>query len=159
MKTAWQLIVATEIDVDPALARLGEHMNDLQRAAFRDKLERYVRKPGRDLILATKASQVVGLACVIDRAEFPSSISKETLDRLLNFACSTQLLVQPRMRNQGIGSSLQLRAEEWARERGRSGLCLVTHRMADWYRRHFGYEEVGRVRVRNAEKMVMAKEF
>jgi GNAT superfamily N-acetyltransferase len=159
MSLARQLKVATEEDVKPTLCHLTEHMKDRQRAAFRDKLERYVRKPDRDLILAVEAGRVLGLICVIDQAEFPSSLPKKTVDRLRNFACSTQLLVHPRVRQQGIGNSLQLRAERWARERGSRGLWLVTRRMAYWYRRHFGYEEMARTKVKNTEKMVMAKEF
>jgi len=154
-----QLKVATEEDVETTLCHLAEHMNDEQRTAFRDKLQRYVNKPDRDLILALQGGQVLGLVCVIDQAEFPSSLPEQTVERLRNFACSTQLLVHPGLRKQGIGSRLQLRAEQWARERGRAGLWLVTHRMAHWYRRHFGYEEVGRTDVKNAEKIVMAKEF
>jgi len=155
----WELALATIVDVEPTVAQLSAHMHHQQRATFRDKLDRYVHKPDRDLILALRGGQVLGLVCVIDQAEFPSSLPEQTVERLRNFACSTQLLVHPGLRKQGIGSRLQLRAEQWARERGRAGLWLVTHRMADWYRRHFGYEEVGRTDVKNAEKIVMAKEF
>jgi len=156
---SWQLKVATEADVEPTLAHLTEHMNDQQKSAFGDKLVRYVRKPDRDLILAVEAGQVLGLICVIDRAECSSSLPKQTVERLKNFASSTQLLVHPRLRKQGIGNSLQLRAEQWAMGRGSRGLWLVTRQMAYWYRRHFGYEEVARTRVKHTEKIVMAKEF
>lgn len=159
MNLTWELRLAINSDVEPILAQLTGHMNDQQRAAFRDKLERYVHKPDRDLILAIHGGQVLGLICVIDQAGFPSSLPKKALERLRNFACSTQLLVHPQVRKQGIGNSLQLRAEKWARERGRAGLWLVTHRMAYWYRKHFGYEEVGRINVKNTEKSVMAREF
>jgi GNAT superfamily N-acetyltransferase len=159
VNTLWELELATKEDVATTVVQLSDHMNDQQRATFRDKLERYVRKPDRDLILAFQDGQVLGLVCVIDQSEFPSSLPEKTLERLRDFASSTQLLVHPRFREQGIGSSLQLRAEKWARERGRAGLWLVTHRMSHWYRRHFGYEEVARIKVKNADKSVMAKEF
>jgi predicted N-acetyltransferase YhbS len=159
MSFLWELKVATKEDVKPTVAQLSDHMNDQQRAAFQDKLERYVQKKDRDLILAMKGDQVLGLVCVIEQAEFPSTLPKQTLEWLGNFACSTQLLVHPQQRKQGIGNSLQLRAEQWASERGRAGFWLVTHRMADWYRRHFGYGEVAKVNVKNTDKSVMAKEF
>jgi GNAT superfamily N-acetyltransferase len=151
--------MATDSDVEPTVAKLSDHMDHQQRAIFRDKLERYVRKPDRDLILAVQEDQILGLVCVIEQAEFPSSLPKQTVERLQNFASSTQLLVHPRLRKQGIGNSLQHQAEKWARERGMGGLWLVTRRMAYWYRRHFGYEDVARINVKNADKMVMAKEF
>jgi GNAT superfamily N-acetyltransferase len=154
-----QLKVATKEDVEPTVAQLSDHMTDQQRVAFQDKLERYVQKKDRDLILAVKGEQVLGLVCVIDQAEFPSSLPKQTLERLRNFACSTQLLVHPQQRKQGIGTSLQLRAEQWASERGRDGFWLVTNRMAYWYRRHFGYAEVAKINVKNTDKSVMAKKF
>ena len=155
----WEPELVTIVDVEPTVAQLCAHMNDQQRGAFRDKLERYVNKPDRDLIVALQTGEVLGLVCVIDQAESPSSLPEQTVERLRNFACSTQLLVHPELRKQGIGSRLQLRAEQWAKERGRAGLWLVTHRMADWYRRHFGYEEVGRANEKNTEKIVMAKKF
>ena len=71
MKDAWELKVATEVDVDPAVEELSDHMNDRQRAAFKDKLQRYVRKPGRELIVAVHGGQTLGLVCVIEQAQFP----------------------------------------------------------------------------------------
>jgi GNAT superfamily N-acetyltransferase len=155
----WELALAIEVDVARTVVQLGGHMNHRQRAAFRDKLGRYVRKPDRDVILAVQGSKVLGLICVIDQAEFPSSLPKQTFERLGKFASITQLLVHPRVRQKGIGTSLELRAEQWAQARGRAGFWLVTHRMAHWYRRHFGYEEVGRANEKNTEKIVMAKKF
>ncbi len=155
----WELKVAADSDVEPTVAQLSGHMNDQQRAVFKDKLERYVIKPDRDLLLAKRGGQVLGLVCVIERAEFPSSLRKHAADLLLKFACTTQLLVHPHLRKQGIGKSLQLQAEQWARERSKEGLWLVTHRMAYWYQSHFGYKEVDRIKVKNTEKIVMAEEF
>ena len=155
----WEVKLAADSDVEPTVAHLSGHMHDQQRAAFRDKLERYVIKPDRDLLLAKRGGQVLGLVCVIEQAEFPSSLRNHAVDLLLNFACTTQLLVHPRGRKQGIGKSLQLQAEQWARERSKDGLWLVTHRMAYWYQSHLGYQEVDRTKVKNTEKIVMAKEF
>ena len=50
--THWQLKIAIDEDVESIVLALTDHMNDEQRAAFRDKLERYVRKPDRDVIVA-----------------------------------------------------------------------------------------------------------
>ena len=159
MNVAWELKLATVVDVAPTVKQLSEHMNDSQREVFRDKLERYVRKPDRDLILAVQDEQILGLVCVIEQAEFPATLAKKTLERLGKFGCTTQLLVHPRARKRGIGNSLQNRAEKWARERGRVGIWLVTHRMAYWYQNHFGYAEVGKISVKDTEKSIMAKEF
>ncbi|MDH4209622.1 MAG: GNAT family N-acetyltransferase, partial [Anaerolineae bacterium] len=131
----WELKVATEADVEPTVARLSGHMNDQQRAAFRDKLQRYVRKPDRDVILALSGDQIVGFLAVIEEAEVPETLPTSIIQRLLPLASCTNLLVHPDHRRQGIGSSLFRRCEQWARERGRSGCWLITHRMASWYER------------------------
>jgi GNAT superfamily N-acetyltransferase len=154
---AWVIEVATQLDVGPAVEHFSDHMNDRQRAAFRDKLERYVRKPDRDLIVALQDDRILGLICVIDRSILPSSFSDEEKAHLQEYASITQLFVHTTMRRKGIGGSLYLRAEQWARERGRPGLWLVTHQMGEWYRRHFNYEEIGRIGVKSTEKSVMAK--
>jgi GNAT superfamily N-acetyltransferase len=156
---SWELMVAADSDVEPTVAHLSGHMKDQQREAFKNKLQRYVIKLDRDLLLSKRGGQVLGLVCVIEQAELPSSIRKHVADWLLKFACTTQLLVHPRVRKQGIGKSLQLQAEQWAKERSKDGLWLVTHRMAYWYQSHLGYQEVDRIKVKNTEKVVMAKEF
>ena len=156
---SWSLKVASVSDVDPTLARLTDHMNDQQRAAFRVKLQRYVRKPDRELILAVNRGQVLGLVCVIMQMELPSNFTYEQADHLRNFAFGSQLLVHPDVRGRGIGASLHLRSMQWAREQGRAGHWLITHRMVDWYRQHFGYEEIGRLIKKGAEKILMLKEF
>ena len=155
----WKLQIATHEDVESIIIALTDHMNEAQRAVFRDKLERYARKPDRDLIIAVGDTRVLGLICVIEEAEVPASLSSSTAQLLSTFACNTQLLVHPDARKQGIGSSLQLKAEQWARGRGRSGFWLVTRKMAYWYQRDFGYEKVGSISAKNTEKSVMAKEF
>ncbi len=155
----WQLKVATEPDVDQAVDSLSDHMNDRQRAAFRDKLQRYVRKPDRDLIVAVHGGQTIGLVCVIEQAQFPPSFPKQQASRLQNFACGTQLLVHPSFRKQGVGGSLLTRAERWAHEHGLTGFWIVTHRKADWYRTHFGYQEIHRPDDKGVEKVLLAKSF
>ena len=156
---SWGLKVASESDVESTLARLTDHLNDQQRAAFRVKLQRYVRKPDRELILAVDGGQVLGLVCVIMQMELPANFTYEQADHLRNFAFGSQLLVHPDVRNQGIGASLHLRSLQWAREQGRAGHWLITHRLSDWYRRQFGYEEIGRIKKKGVDKILMLKEF
>ena len=155
----WQLKVAAEGDVESTIERLTDHMNDQQRQAFRDKLQRYVNKPDRDLILALQGPQVLGLVCVIKQAEFPPGLSEKNMDYLRDFACGTQLLVHPSFRRQGIGGSLLTQAEAWARKRGFAGFWITTHRMAYWYEKNFGYEKIARIEVKSVAKKVMAKKF
>ena len=155
----WELKVATEVDVDPALEALSDHMNDRQRAAFRDKLQRYVRKPDRELIVAVRGGQTIGLVCVIEQAQFPPRFSKQKATHLRNFGCGTQLLVHPSFRKQGVGGSLLTRAERWAYDHQLTGFWIVTHRKADWYRTHFGYQEIDRIDDKGVEKILLAKTF
>ena len=155
----WKLKVATEADVDPAVEELSDHMNDRQRAAFRDKLQRYVRKPDRELIVAVSGDQTLGLVCVIEQAQFPPLFPEQKESLLRNFACGTQVLVHPSFRKQGIGGSLLARAERWAHEQGLTGFWIATHRQADWYKTHFGYQEIHRIDDKGVEKILMAKSF
>lgn len=158
-KLDWKLKVATDVDVNPALEALSDHMNDRQRAAFRDKLQRYVRKPDRDLIVAVHAGQTIGLVCVIEQAQFPPRFPKQKASQLRNFACGTQLLVRPSCRKQGVGGSLLTRAEHWAHEHGLTGFWIATHRKAAWYKTHFGYRELHRIDDKGVEKILMSKSF
>ncbi len=155
----WELKVATEVDVDPAVEALSDHMNNRQRAAFKDKLQRYVRKPDRELIVAVLGGQTIGLVCVIEQAQFPPSFTGQQASQLRNFGCGTQLLVHPSFRNQGVGGSLLAHAERWAHEHGLTGFWIVTHRKADWYRTHFGYQELHRIDDKGVEKTLLAKSF
>ena len=156
---SWYLKVAAEADVQPTLEQLTDHMNDQQRAAFRDKLQRYVRKPDRELIVAVHGGQTLGLVCVIEQAQFPLHFPEQKASHLRNFACGTQVLVHPSFRKQGIGGSLLARAERWAHEQGLTGFWIVTHRKADWYRAHFGYQEIHRIDDKGVEKILLAKSF
>ncbi|UCG21202.1 MAG: GNAT family N-acetyltransferase [Deltaproteobacteria bacterium] len=156
---SWELKIAAEAEVEPTLEQLTDHMNEQQRQAFRDKLQRYVNKPDRDLILAVRGPEVLGLVCVIKQAEFPPGLSEKNMDYLRDFACGTQLLVHPSFRRQGIGGSLLAQAEAWARERELAGFWITTHRMADWYEKNFGYKQIARVALKSAAKTIMAKKF
>jgi len=156
---SWELKVAAEADVEPTVEQLTDHMNDPQRQAFRDKLQRYVQKPDRDLILAVRGLQVLGLLCVIDQAELPPSFPAQKMDYLRDFASCTQLLVHTSFRRRGIGGSLLTHAQAWARKRGLAGLWVITHRMAGWYERNFGYEQIARIQVKGVAKTIMAKKF
>lgn len=158
-KLDWKLRVANEVDVNPAVEALSDHMNDRQRAAFRDKLQRYVRKPDRDLIVAVHGGQTIGLVCVIEQAQFPPRFPEQKASHLQNFACGTQLLVHPSFRKQGVGGSLLTRAEGWAHEHGLSGFWIATHRKAAWYKTHFGYYELHRIDDKGVEKILLAKGF
>lgn len=158
-KFVWQLKVATEVDVDPAVEALSDHMNDRQRTAFKDKLQRYVAKIDRELIVAVLGGQTIGLVCVIEQAQFPPRFPEQKANHLRNFACGTQLLVYPSLRKQGVGGSLLAHAERWAHEHGLTGFWIVTHRKADWYKTHFGYQELHRIDDKGVEKILLAKSF
>ena len=159
MNFPWELKLASESYVQPTVEQLTNHMSDQQRQAFRDKIQRYIEKPDRDLILAVHGVQVLGLVCVIDQAGLPPGLSVENLDYLKNFACGTQLLVHPSCRRKGIGSSLHTYAETWARKRGLPGYWFITHRMAHWYERDFGYLKIASIELTGVKKIVMAKKF
>ena len=156
---SWDLKVAAEADVQPILEQLTDHMNDQQRAAFRDKLQRYVRKPGRELIVAVRGGQTIGLVCVIAQAQLPPRFPEQKASYLRNFACGTQLLVHPSFRKQGVGGSLLTHAERWAHERGLAGFWIVTHRKAAWYKTHFGYQELYRLDDKGVGKILLARSF
>ena len=155
----WIIKIAAESDVDSTLTQLSGQMNQRQRQAFRDKLERYVRKPDRDLIIAVNGEGIVGLFCIIEALPTPDALADEIAEPIRQFACCTGLLVDSRHRRLGIGAGLVRRGEEWAMERGKAGLWLVTHGAASWYARHFGYEPVARVREKGVAKTLMAKCF
>mgnify|MGYP001813348342 FL=1 len=155
----WELKIAAEGDVEPTLEQLTDHMNDEQRQVFRDKLQRYVHKQDRELILAVRGDQVLGLVCVIDQGEFPPGLSGQKMAYLGNFACGTQLLVHPYCRRRGIGGSLLTQAENWALKRGLAGFSITTHRMSHWYEKNFGYEQIARIEVKGVAKTVMANKF
>jgi GNAT superfamily N-acetyltransferase len=153
------LRVAVEADVEPAVLQLSGHMDDGKRRAFRDKLERYVRKPDRDVILAVGGEAVLGFLAMIEEAAPPEGLPVPVADPLRPFASCTGLFVDPFHRRRGIGADLVRRGEQWARERAKPGLWLVTHRAASWYARHFGYGPVATVQAKGVVKTVMARSF
>ena len=156
---SWNLKIASKEDVEPVLAKLADKMTEQARSNFRIKLQKYVRKPDRDLILAEKNDRILGLACVIMQMDPPPNFIYERVDQLKEYAFNTQLQVHPDHRKQGIGEGLQHQSLLWSKERGRVGHWLITHTMADWYRRHFGYEEIGRVHMKGVEKVAMILNF
>jgi GNAT superfamily N-acetyltransferase len=155
----WQLKKATNADVEATAAVPGHPVNSRRQEVLRDKLKRYARKPDRDFFIAVNGETVLGFTCVMEERDVPIYLPLSTKKFLRSFACSTVLVVRPDFRGRGIGGGLVRCWEQWARERGRSGVWLVTHRMARWYRQCFGFEAVGRIRVKNVEKMVMAKSW
>jgi GNAT superfamily N-acetyltransferase len=159
MSDAWECKVAGEDDVEATLQQLTAHMNGQKQAAFRDKLIRYVRKPDRDLILAMDGRRILGLVCVIHPGKLPPGLQQDTVKQMRNFACGTQLLVHPSVRGQGVGSSLHLRAEHWARRRGCAGFWHITHRKANWFKTTFGFKEIDRIQSGGVEKVLMAKKL
>ena len=159
MSEPWEFKVAGEDDVEETLQQLTDHMNGQKRTAFRDKLIRYVRKPDRDLILAMDGRRILGLVCVIAPSRLPSALQEDTAKQMRNFACGTQLLVHPSVRGQGVGSSLHLRAEHWARQRGCAGFWHITHHRAHWFKESFGFKEIDRIQSEGVEKVIMAKKF
>ena len=156
---SWVLRLAVEADVEPAVSQLSGHMDDGKRRAFRDKLERYVRKPDRDLIIAVSDAGVLGFYCVVEALPTPQDLADPVVQILRPMASCTGLLVDSGHRRQGIGASLVRRGEQWARERAKAGLWLVTHRAASWYERHFGYEPLARVQEKGVAKTLMARCF
>lgn len=155
----WKVIIAGATDVPRAVQNLSGHMKAEQRERFEDKLNRYVRKPDRDLIIALDGDEVLGFYTIIEQDDLLPTMGEDIRGLLSDFACCTGLLVHPDWRRRGIGASLHRRGERWARERRKPGLWLSTRRHADWYRRHFDYEEVGRVLVKGIERTIMAKIF
>ncbi len=151
--------VASKNDVESSLEQLTDYMTNLRRDVFRKKLHRYVRKPDRELIIAVAGDCILGLACVIFQKDPPEGFESSHIDRLKEFAFNTQLMVHPPYRNQGIGFNLQRYSLQWAEKRGRVGHWLITHRMADWYKRHFNYKEIGRVHMQGVEKIGMIRTF
>jgi GNAT superfamily N-acetyltransferase len=134
-------------------------MDEGRRRVFHLKLARYVRKPDRDLIIAVNGERIVGLFCIIEALPAPYALADGVAEPIRHFACCTGLLVDSGYRRQGIGAGLVRRGEQWAMERGKAGLWLVTHGAASWYARHFGYEPVARVQEKGVAKTLMAKCF
>ena len=156
---AWEPIVASAEDAARAARQLGAGFSTAHRARLQDKLERYTRKPDRVLILAVCGSRVLGFVTAMEAPAAPAGLPQSAVLQLQGLGELSGLLVDPRCRMRGIGERLMRLAEQWCRERGHRGAWLITHRMADWHRRHLGYREVGRILHQRAEKRVMARHF
>jgi GNAT superfamily N-acetyltransferase len=155
----FDIVIARDDHLEPAVSSLGAQMSAEQRERFRTKLQRYVRKPDRDLLLAVEENVVAGFYTVIERDSLPPELPLEVKNRLHEFACCTGLLVHPAYRRQGIGTALHERAEQWALSRHRPGFWLVTHRQANWYKEHFGFKIEGKAIVNQIERTIMGKEL
>lgn len=159
LDSKWHIVIAQEHDIEAAVSGLSGHMNDEQRRKFRDKLNRYVRKGDRDLVLALQGDRVIGFYTVIDYDDLPPEVPASISVRVRDYACGTGFMVHPDCRRQGIGMSLHERVEHWARQRGKPGFWLSTRRQANWFHKHFGFDEIARVMVKGIERRIMAKDF
>ncbi len=155
----WEIREAEEADVPLILEQLTDHMTDKARDRFKDKLERYIRKPDRELIVAAKKERILGIVCVIDKMPPPDGLEYGSPEIFESFAGSTQLLVHPDQRRQGIGKSLHQNSLEWAQKKGCKGHWLITRRMAPWYEKHFGYVQIGRFQTQGTHKTALIKRF
>jgi GNAT superfamily N-acetyltransferase len=149
----FELRTATQRDVQEILTLMNGH----QDPRLVRKLNGYVRKPDRDLILAVTDDGILGFVCALEKDENPGELPGEMAAIIKDFAAFTQLWVVPEFRKNGIGSCLMRSGEQWARERSITGSWHITHRMAGWHRKHLGYRELGRVVVKGVLKTVMVK--
>ena len=155
----WELRYGTTADVDPTIEQLSDDLDEREREKRRRKLRLYASESDRDVILALSEDRIIGYLTIVDYDEPRPDISAEIAERLKNFAFPSQLQVHPDFRKRGVGSSLMLQAERWARKRGKPGLWSITHRKAYWYKRDFGYKELGKVWEKETYKTVIVKEF
>jgi GNAT superfamily N-acetyltransferase len=155
----WQLRYSTTEDVDATIEQLSDEMDEQERERRRRKLHLYAREADRDVILAVNKDRILGYLTIVDYDEPRPDIPDHIAERLKDFAFPSQLQVHPEFRKRGIGSSLMLEAERWARERGKPGLWSITHRKAYWYKRDFGYEELCKVWENETYKTVIVKTF
>ena len=155
----WELRIGTSEDVDVAIEQLSDDFDEKEKEKRRRKLRLYARESDRDVILAVNKDRILGYLTIVDYDEPRPDIPEDIAERLKHFAFPSQLHVHPQFRKRGIGSSLMLEAERWARERGKPGLWSITHRNAYWYIRDFAYEELGEVWEKETYKTVIAKEF
>ena len=155
----WELRYGASEDVDAAIEQVSDDMDENERARRRQKLHLYARESDRDIILAVNQDRILGYLTIVEYDEPRSDIPDDIAERLKDFAFPSQLQVDPKFRKLGIGSSLMLAAEQWARQRGKPGLWSITHRKAYWYIRDFGYKELGKVWEKKTYKTVIVKEF
>jgi GNAT superfamily N-acetyltransferase len=155
----WEIRTASEDDIKPVVMQMGDRLDDALKAVLTDKVERYVRKPDRTLLIAVDGSRIMGFSCIIEEGDMPENLPRQVAEIVRTFAMSTALVVHPDHRKKGIGTALFLGLEKWAVNRGRAGNWMLTHRKGYWYERDFGYNEIGRIVSKGVEKAVMAKKF
>jgi GNAT superfamily N-acetyltransferase len=155
----WELRYGTSEDVDMAIEQASDDLDEQERERRRRKLHLYARESDRDFILAVNSDRVLGYLTIVDYDEPRPDIPDDIAERLKGLAFPSQLQVDPQFRKRGIGTSLMLEAERWARKRGKPGLWSITHRKTYWYTRDFGYKELGKVWEKETYKTVIVKEF
>lgn len=139
---------------------LGYHLLPEIQAAFKDKVERYIRKSDRDVIIARIREQMVGYCMVIDQLDPPDSLSPDIRNQLYAYGCITGLGVNPEWRRNGIGARLVKEGIHWMEHRGLPGIWLRTRVMAEWYKKHLQFEIVGSMTVKKTViKAVLARCF
>lgn len=153
----WQIVCADEADLPRQIDELTDYMAAPQQAKYRRKMTRYARDDDKALLIAEAAAGAIGFLCVAEHDEIPDSLPPDIADRLARYATVTSFIVRPEQRRRGVGMSLFARALEWGRARRPDGMWLITHRTGPWYQRHFGLEELARIDVDGARKIVMAR--
>lgn len=149
--------LAESNDVDYAFSDLKRDMNPEFVHVFLDKMQRYAHKPDRDLFLADYSGRIIAFATIIDTSPVPKDLPQETIALLEHYACGTGLMVLPEFRNLGVASKLVNMWHQWAMEKERAGVWLVTRKMASWYQRCFHYSLQGTTIRHQVKKTILAK--
>ncbi len=152
-----QTFLAEPNDVDRAFTDLNRDMDPQFVHVFLDKLQRYAQKPDRDLFLANYSGKIIAFATIIDASPVPKDLPQDTVALLEHYACGTGLMVLPTFRNLGVASKLVISWHQWAIEKERAGVWIVTRKMADWYQRCFHYSLQGTTIRNQVKKIILAK--
>lgn len=150
---------ATSEHVASAYQDLNRDMNPEFVHVFLDKIERYARKPDRALFLVQHQNATIAFATIIDRAPVPDELTVEQTTPLMSYSCGTGLMVLPEFRKKGVASLLVNQWEVWSRQKGCQGIWVVTKKMGEWYRKHFGYTQVGLIGCKGVKKTILKKSF
>ncbi|MCF8055033.1 MAG: GNAT family N-acetyltransferase [Desulfocapsa sp.] len=126
---------------------------------FLDKLQRYAAKSDRALFLAKYQDRIIAFATIIDQAPAPDDSDESTVRLLKTCACGTGLMVLPEFRQRGIAATLVNHWERWAIKNKMQGIWVISHRMADWYQRHFAYSIYGVTMRHGVKKTILLKTF
>lgn len=154
------LQIALPEEIEEIAVSQGNHLLPEIQRAFKDKVERYICKQDRDVIIARIQDRSVGYCMVINQLRPPDSLLPEIQHRLSAYGCITGLGVNPEWRENRIGVRLVKEGLDWALHRGLPGLWLRTRVMSDWYVRHFQFERVGSMMVKETvKKAILAKTF